>query len=64
MPVIRRNERLIITENYVSLDERIVLRGYYPAPRSAYSPCRQEEELRAGTHHMLHVFTCPAHGVY
>ncbi|EGI64901.1 hypothetical protein G5I_06592 [Acromyrmex echinatior] len=60
VPVIRRNERLIITKNYVSPDERIVLRGYYLAPRSAYSPRRQEEELRAGTHHMLHIFTCPA----
>lgn len=57
MPVIRRNERLIITKNYVGLDERIVPHSYYPLPRSAYSPRGQEEELCADTHRVPHVFT-------
>lgn len=63
VPVIRHNEHLIITKNYVVPDERIVPRGYYP-PRSAHSPRGQEEELRADTHRVPHVFTWPARGVY
>lgn len=42
VPIIRHNEHLIITKNYVVLDERIVPRGYYRSPHSAHPADRKK----------------------